>query len=72
MQYTRDIDTLEAVEVAEGARPPESEEHYLACWQKLVDTGIVWQLQGWFGRTATMLLSMGRIEPRRRQQQEKA
>lgn len=30
-----------------------------ALWQYGVDTGIVWQLQGWYGRTAQAMLSDG-------------
>ena len=32
-----------------------------AAWQHLVDTGLAWSLQGWFGRTATRLIDIGEI-----------
>jgi hypothetical protein len=56
---TYDLDTFTATMIAEGVEPPESEEHYLAAWQKLIDTGLCWQLQGFFGRTATQLIESG-------------
>jgi hypothetical protein len=42
---------------------PESDEEALAFWQKLVDTGVAWQLEGWFGRTAINLIEDGVIDP---------
>ena len=40
-----------------------SEEKQLAAWQYLVDNGICWKLQGWFGRTASALIEAGKIQP---------
>jgi hypothetical protein len=55
----------DAVGIAEGWIEAESEEQYIEAWQRLVDTGLVWQLQGWFGRTAVDLIERGVInEPR--------
>lgn len=31
----------------------------IEAWQLLIDTGIVWQLQGWYGRTAAALIQEG-------------
>jgi hypothetical protein len=36
-------------------------ELQLAAWQKLVDTGVVWQLQGCFGRQAQAMIDDGLI-----------
>jgi hypothetical protein len=53
----------EAVFIAEGVTEPKDEAHYLSAWQLLVDTGLCWQLQGWYGRTANMLIARGHINP---------
>jgi len=50
-----------AVGIAEGWIEAESEEQYLQAWQELVDTGLAWNLQGWFGRTAADLIERGYI-----------
>ena len=55
------INTFQAVGIAEGFIEADSEEQVIEAWQYLVDSGIVWQLQGWFGRTATDLIERGFI-----------
>jgi hypothetical protein len=60
-KYEMDIYT--AVGLAEGFEEPESEEQVIAAWQYLVDTGVVWQLQGRFGRTSHDLIQNGVINP---------
>lgn len=45
--------------IAEGVDEPESEEQYVEAWQTLIDTGLAWQLQGFFGRTAEMMINTG-------------
>ena len=50
-----------AVGIAEGLEECESEEQWLEAWQHLVDTGLAWQLQGWFGRSAQHLIQEGYI-----------
>jgi hypothetical protein len=55
------MDSYKAVGLAEGFIEADSEEQVLAAWQHLVDTGLAWQLQGWFGRTAQQLIDSGYI-----------
>ncbi len=52
---------MDAVGIAEGFIEADSEEQVLEAWQTLVDTGMAWQLQGWFGRTARQLIEEGHI-----------
>jgi hypothetical protein len=40
-----------------------AEDVVLSAWQYLVDTGLAWSLQGWFGRTARNLIEAGLITP---------
>tara|TARA_R100000005_G_scaffold70231_1_gene37890 strand:- start:195 stop:383 length:189 start_codon:yes stop_codon:yes gene_type:complete len=53
---------VDAVMIAEGVIPSTQEE-LIQAWQMLVDTGMAWQLQGWFGRTAAQLIEEGLINP---------
>lgn len=55
------MDQFNAVGIAEGFIEAESEEQVLEAWQFLVDSGLAWQLQGFFGRTATQLIERGLI-----------
>ena len=61
-----------AIDIAEGLIQAESEEEFLSAWQLLVDTGMAWSLQGWFGRTAQALLENGYLIPPTRQFMPKA
>ena len=55
------MDNYTAVMIAEGAEEA-TEEEQVAAWQYLVDTGLAWKLQGWYGRTARALIAAGIIQ----------
>ena len=55
------MDNYTAAGIAEGFIEADSEEQVIEAWQTLVDTGLAWQLQGWFGRTAQQLINKGVI-----------
>ena len=55
------IDPIDAVMIAEGVYEV-SEEEQVQAWQYLHDSGLAYQLQGWFGRVAQSLIAEGVIQ----------
>jgi len=49
---------FDATMIAEGVDEAD-EETTIKAWQMLIDTGVVWQLQGFLGRTTTRLIEAG-------------
>ena len=62
-------DTYTACGIIEGFEPiPDNVDEYTAhvvAWQYLIDTGVVWTLQGFYGRTARDLIARGTCKARR-------
>ena len=52
------MDTFTAISIIEGIEDAEEFE-IIEAWQYLIDTGVVWSLQGWYGRTAQDLIETG-------------
>lgn len=61
-KYQFEWDLFRACMVAEGADGYETEDEseWVEAFQYLIDTGTVWSLQGFFGRTAAQLIDEGR------------
>jgi hypothetical protein len=54
------MDSYTACSIAEGFCGYEpSEEELNEAWQFLIDTGLCWKLQGWYGRSARDLIEAG-------------
>ena len=57
------LDDFTAVGIAEGfIEEKASEERVIQAWQHLLDTGLCWKLQGWFGRAANDMIKKGLIK----------
>lgn len=57
----KELDDYTAVSIAEGFGEGEdaTREEQIEAWQYLIDRGICWKLQGFFGRTAQSLIDQG-------------
>ena len=56
------MDDFDAIMIAEGERDV-AQEHRVKAWQHLIDTGLAWKLQGWFGRRAADMIREGVCKP---------
>jgi len=52
---------FEAIEIAEGLDETAQPDDVIDAWQYLHDTGLAYQLQGFFGRNCAALLEAGII-----------
>ena len=59
LKFSKELveDIHQAVGSAEGYIECHTVEEELDAWQYLIDTGVAWQLQGWFGRQANFLIA---------------
>lgn len=58
------MDNYTAIGIAEGFIEAENDDQVLESWQHLHDTGLAYNLQGWFGRTCIALIKnkiIGRV-----------
>ncbi len=57
------MDSFTAISIIEGLIDVDNEDLETDAWQTLIDSGLVWQLQGWYGRTAKRLIEIGVCTP---------
>ena len=55
MDEIADVDAVMMIEDNDDYTP----EQVTAAWQHLIDNGLVWKLQGFYGRTARALIDSG-------------
>ena len=53
------MDTIDATMIIEGVEPEAYEGQIIDAWQLLIDTGLAWQLQGFYGRHAQAMIEAG-------------
>lgn len=56
-EVEKPMSTLDAILLIEGGEASDAE--IIEAFQVLVDDGIVWKLQGWYGRAASQMLDAG-------------
>lgn len=57
------LSNYKATMICEGVIETESNDQLIEAWQHLIDTGLAWTLQGWFGRRAADLIEAGICTP---------
>lgn len=50
------MEVSKAIKIAEGLKQAKNHDEWVDAWQYLINTGIAWELQGWFGRRAMELI----------------
>lgn len=53
------MDLETAIELIEDWEGTVAHEMVIEAWQYLIDSGHVWQLQGWYGRQAKLMIERG-------------
>lgn len=59
MTDEKKMSIFDATMICEGVYEAADKEEYIAAWQRLIDTGVAWSLQGWFGRNAELMINAG-------------
>jgi len=60
MRQESNMHIFTATMIAEGMEEADHDT-IIEAWQTLHDTGVAYQLQGWFGRTAACMIERGVI-----------
>ena len=53
------MNDYDAIMIAEGQKVGFTKKEWIEAWQHLIDTGLCWSLQGFYGRRATELIESG-------------
>lgn len=53
------MQAIEIIETGLNGDKPADQDTTLCAWQYLIDTGLAFNLQGWYGRTAAELIDAG-------------
>lgn len=53
------MDDFTATMIVEGVYECDSEDTYIRACQRLIDSGLAWTLQGFFGRTCQHMIDEG-------------
>ncbi|HEX4918451.1 MAG TPA: hypothetical protein VFV43_11180 [Limnobacter sp.] len=60
MEKTQELSTFRCCEIIEGFDGEDhTQEEIVEAFQTLINTGVVWSLQGWYGRSALQLIEAG-------------
>ena len=59
MTENNEMNDYRAMMIVDGIEEARDGEEYLAAWQHLIDTGLAWALNGWFGRNAEQMINWG-------------
>ena len=58
-EWRKAMDLETAIELIEDSDGTVAHEMLIEAWQYLIDSGNVWELQGWYGRQANRMIAMG-------------
>ena len=58
-EWRKAMDLQTAIELIEDSDGTVAHEMLIEAWQYLIDSGHVWELQGWYGRQAKRMIAMG-------------
>lgn len=53
----------DALSICDGSSKCMDYQKHIEAWQYLVDTGLVWKQDGWFGKCAQLMIKEGHINP---------
>jgi hypothetical protein len=55
------MDLAEALSMCDNSTGFEEDSESMDAWQRLIDSGKVWLMPAWYGRTARALIEAGKV-----------